>query len=292
MAEAQRSNPEAGILQHPLSTHPDSSDNNRFQMVPVGVGIKLRVFTRDLDQDAVPLVFCNGLGQAIEILFPLMKELAGRPIIAFDAAGVGLSDVPGEPASIPDHAAMLTEVLDALGVDRCDVLGISWGGAVAQQLAKDMPTRVRKLVLAVTSAGGLGSWWGSPVALGEIFFPLRYSSKAYGNFIGPLMYGGEAVWNRSLFREYSKHAVAPSLTGYFAQVKALCSWNSLFWFGELQQPTQIIGGTMDALIPIANQMLLATLKPDAQLKVFQAGHLLMYSRRSEIGALVTEFLDA
>lgn len=266
--------------------------NSRFETIRVSGGVNLRVFTRDMDGDSVPLVICNGLGQAVEIQFPLMAELPGRPIIAFDAAGAGRSDVPENATSIAGHAAMLTEVLDKLGVEVFDILGISWGGAVAQQIARDLPHRARKLVLAVTSAGGPGSWWGSPVAVSEILFPLRYSSKAYGNFIGPWMYGGEALFDASLFTEYSKRAIAPDLRGYFAQVRALSSWSSLPWFAELKQPTQIIGGAFDTLIPIANQILLATLRPDAEFRVFQAGHLLMYSRRSEVGPIVSGFLDA
>ncbi|MFY2824210.1 alpha/beta fold hydrolase [Ruegeria sp. MALMAid1280] len=268
----------------------DAPENGRFQMLSAG-GAKLRVYTRDLDLSDVPLVICNGLGQSVEILFPLMQELHDRPVIAFDAAGTGRSDVPDGLTTIPQHAAMLGELLDQLGVQQFDVMGISWGGAVAQQIARDQPDRVRRLVLAITSAGGPGSWWGSPIAVSEICFPWRYANKSYGDFIGPFMYGGEAILQPALFREYAENAIRPSLKGYFAQVNALCCWSSIPWFGQLMQPTQIIGGAFDTLIPIANQMLLAALKPDSSFRIFNAGHLLMYSHRSEVGELVTEFLD-
>ena len=194
-------------------------------------------------------------------------------------------------ATIPQHAAMLHQVLQELNIGQSDVMGISWGGALAQQLAHDHPQVVRKLVLAITSAGGIGSWWGTPLALSEIMFPFRYVNKAYGDFIGPFMYGGEALLQPSLFKEYAKNAIRPSYEGYSAQVKALCSWTSLPWLGQLTQPTQIIGGSLDTLIPIANQMLLASMVPNARIKIYHAGHLLMYSRKSEVGALVTDFLD-
>ncbi len=254
-------------------------------------GVKLRVFGRDLDRSEMPLVICNGLGQGVEMLFPLIEELENRPIIAFDAAGVGRSDVPEIGATIPDHAQMLQEVLNRLGIDRFDILGISWGGALAQQMALECPERCRRLVLAITSAGGIGSWWGSPIALAEIVFPWRYVNKEYGNFIGPLMYGGEAILHPELFQQYSEHAIRPTYAGYSAQVSAMCSWSSLPWLSQIKQPTQVIAGAYDTLIPIGNQILLSSLIPQARLTVFQAGHLLMYSKREEVGELVTDFLD-
>ncbi|MDU9006170.1 alpha/beta fold hydrolase [Sedimentitalea todarodis] len=254
-------------------------------------GVNLRVFTLNEGRSGPPLVICNGLGQAVEMLYPLMHEFPDRPIIAFDAAGVGRSDVPDKVTTIPQHAAMLHGILSELNVGRCDVMGISWGGAVAQQLAYDHPKVVRKLVLAITSTGGIGSWWGTPLALSEIMFPFRYVNKAYGDFIGPFMYGGEAVLQPWLFKEYARNAIRPSYEGYSAQVKALCSWTSIPWLGQLTQPTQIIGGALDTLIPVANQVLLASLVPNARLRIYPAGHLLMYSLRSDVGELVADFLD-
>lgn len=265
-------------------------DGGKFQTIFAN-GVNLRVYTLNEGRTGLPLVICNGLGQAVEILYPLMHEFPDRPIIAFDAAGVGRSEVPETAATIPQHAAMLRQVLDDLNVDRCDVMGISWGGALAQQLAYEYPQLVHKLVLAITSAGGIGSWCGTPLALSEIMFPFRYVNKAYGDFIGPFMYGGEALLQPALFKEYSKNAIRPSYEGYSAQVKALCTWTSVPWLSQLNQPTQVIGGALDTLIPVANQMLLASLMPNARIRIYNAGHLLMYSRKSEVGALVTDFLD-
>lgn len=255
------------------------------------LGNTVRVLYRKSESDLRPLLVCNGLGQAVEILFPLLEQFKGRPIIAFDAVGIGKSSVSRQPLSIPEHVSVVREMLVQLGVRQYDVLGISWGGSIAQQLAHDDPEGCQKLVLAVTSAGGVGSWWGTPLALSEIFLPLRYISKEYGNFIGPLMYGGEAITAPELFKEYSKNSIAPSYSGYIGQVVAMCSWTSLGWLHQLTQPTQIICGIYDGLIPPANQFMLAQMIPKADLKVFQAGHLLMYSRREEVGEMVTDFLN-
>lgn len=255
------------------------------------LGNTVRVLLRNQDSPARPLLVCNGLGQAIEMLFPLLEELRDRPVIAFDAVGVGKSSVSQNFLSIPGHAAIVRELLLRLGVSEYDVLGISWGGAVAQQLALDDPSGCQKLILAITSAGGVGSWWGTPVALSEIFVPLRYTNKAYGNFVGPLMYGGEAISAPELFKEYAENSLVPSYVGYLGQVAAMCSWTSVGWLHRITQPTQIICGTYDGLIPAANQFLLAHCIPKAELVTFPAGHLVMYSQREEIGKRMTGFLN-
>ncbi|MCV2882140.1 alpha/beta hydrolase [Actibacterium sp. XHP0104] len=254
-------------------------------------GASIRYFVRPGDADQPPLLLCNGLGQSIEILAPLIRELPGRTIIAFDIPGVGRSEMLPHVRSIQQYAAFIRQLLAHIGIGQFDVLGISWGGSVSQQLAHDEPDRVRKLVLAITSAGGIGSWWGTPIALSEILFPMRYMNKAYGNFIGPWMYGGEAILKPGIFREYSKHAIAPSAEGYFSQVNAMCSWTSLPWLRRLKQQTLVIAGQYDGLIPITNQLLLAHKIPNAQLHVYHAGHLLMYTQRKQVGALVSTFLS-
>lgn len=253
-------------------------------------GASVRYFYKVEKSEEPPLVICNGLGQSIEILAPLIEEFSNRSIVAFDMPGVGRSDMLSNVGTIPQYTAFLRALLKQLAIETIDVLGISWGGAVAQQFAFEERSRVRKLVLAITSAGGIGSWWGTPVALSEIMFPMRYMSKAYGNFIGPWMYGGEAIFQPQIFREYSKHAIAPTAEGYFSQVRAMCNWTSLPWLGELQQQTLVIAGQFDGLIPITNQMLLANRIPNARLQVYQAGHLLMYTKRGQVAPLIENFL--
>lgn len=254
-------------------------------------GARVRYFRRDGDPSLPPLLICNGLGQSIEVLLPIMDELAPRTLIAIDMPGVGRTEKRDDIASIQDYARFTFEVLDAMEIEHVDLLGISWGGALAQQMTHVAPDRIDHLVLAITSAGGLGSWWGTPIALSEIMFPLRYANKAYGNFIGPWMYGGEAILHPEIFREYSRHAIAPSPEGYFSQVRAMCNWTSLPWLRSIDKPTLIIAGRYDGLIPITNQLLLANMIPDATLQIYSAGHLLMFTKRHEVGTLISTFLD-
>lgn len=261
-----------------------------FKALEIGEN-RVRYLRREGTSDRPPLLVCNGLGQSMEVLLPLIDEIADRTVIAFDMPGIGRTPMIDSITSIPEYADFAMQVMDALKVDRFDILGISWGGSLAQQMAYDAPDRVRKLVLAITSAGGVGSWWGTPIALTEIMFPMRYMSKAYGNFVGPLMYGGEAIFSPGEFREYSKHAIAPSPEGYFTQVRAMCSWTSLPWLRQLPQKALVIAGKYDGLIPITNQILLANMMANARLEVYSAGHLLMYTQRHDVGVAIGSFLD-
>lgn len=254
-------------------------------------GLRIRVLVRGHQPDTVPLVMLNGLGQSIEVLMPLISELGDRPVICFDMPGVGHSDMAERHLAIPDYAGLTADVLRRLDVGTYDVMGISWGGGVAQQLAHDDPAHCRKMILAISSAGGLISWWGSPVALSEITLPLRFSDRDYGNFIGPLMYGGQALANPSLFRDYARHAVRPSLPGYYSQVRALSSWTSICWLRQITLPVLVIAGIFDALIPFPNQLVLAQMIPRAEMKVYPDGHLILFSRRQEIARLTADFLD-
>lgn len=269
---------------------PVEGDEIEFTTVDLG-DYRMRVHRRQTDCGRRPLLICNGLGQAVEMLKPLMDELHDRPLIAFDAIGAGKSTVPESCLTIQQHADLVRDMLGQMGVDEYDVLGISWGGCVAQQLAHDDPEGCRQLVLGIASAGGAVSWWGSPIAVSEILFPMRYASRAYGNLIGPWMYGGEAITTPGLYQAYAENTVKPSYQGYMFQVMAMCSWSSASWLHKITQPALVLSGLYDTLIPAGNQAFLACKIPGAELRVFPAGHLLMYSHRQEVAELIDTFLD-
>ena len=112
----------------------------------------LRVAMR-VQGEGDPLLLINGMTRPLQSWEPFTRELHGRTVVSFDAPGVGGSPTPVLPLSIPGLAALAVAVLDAAGLDDADVLGFSHGGAVAQQLARDAPDRVRRLILVATSCG-------------------------------------------------------------------------------------------------------------------------------------------
>ena len=158
------------------STRSDMPNSREMRFLEVK-GMNIRVFSRNLGNGDIPLLILNGLGQSIEILLPLVDQLDGRAIVVFDMPGVGLSQMADGPLSIPQYTRIAVDILERLGLESFDVMGIYWGGSVTQQPARDHGDRCRKLILAITVAGGLASWWGNPIALSEILFPLRFTNK-------------------------------------------------------------------------------------------------------------------
>ena len=137
-------------------------------------GRLLRVSVRG---EGRPLLLVMGLGGNIEMWDPLERALNAHGIqtIAYDASGTGHSPTRLVPQRMPGLARQAAHLLDALGHPHADVLGVSFGGAVAQELALGNPHRVRRLVLASTACG-LGGVPGNPLAVSLLATPLRYYS--------------------------------------------------------------------------------------------------------------------
>ena len=193
---------------------------------------------------------------------------------------------------MPGLVRTVTGMLDALGYDEVDVFGVSLGGVVAQQLARQAPHRVRRLVLAAT-APGVGGMPGAPSALLHLATPRRYRDPEHYLRIAGGIYGGMARTDpRRLLRSTIGRLQAPSMVGYAGQLYAIAGWSSLPWLHTLRQPTLVLAGDDDPIIPLVNGRILAWGIPDATLHVVPGGgHLFILERPAEIADLVTGFLD-
>ena len=128
----------------------------RMRILRIG-GRALRVSVREGTSDWPPLLLCNGIGASMELLQPFVDALdPRRGVIRFDMPGVGGSPAPAVPYHLLTLPSLLTGLLDQLGHEQADVLGISWGGGLAQQFALSRPDRVRRLVLVATAPGSRG----------------------------------------------------------------------------------------------------------------------------------------
>jgi pimeloyl-ACP methyl ester carboxylesterase len=117
-------------------------------------GRVLRVAVRDGNPGWPPLLLCNGIGASLELLQPFVDALdPRRGVIRFDMPGIGGSPAPVVPYHLHTLPPLLAGLLDELGHEQADVLGISWGGGLAQQFALSRPQRVRRLVLVATGTG-------------------------------------------------------------------------------------------------------------------------------------------
>lgn len=254
-------------------------------------GVRLRVGIRGTGR---PLLLLMGIGGNIEMWAPFEGALDGRAhrTITVDAPGTGASTPYRLPRRMPGLARTMERLLDALGHDQVDVLGVSFGGVLAQQLAHQAPHRVRRLVLAATGPG-LGGVPGSPPVLLALATPRRYYQPDYFRRIAGRVYGGAARRDPDamLHGSLARFAHAPTVGGYLAQLYAIAGWTSLPWLHRLPQPTLVIAGSDDPIVPLVNARMLARLIPDARLHVAHGGgHLFLLERPTEIAAIVTDFL--
>jgi pimeloyl-ACP methyl ester carboxylesterase len=197
------------------------------------------------------------------------------------------------PLPISTVARIVGRVLEQLECPQADVVGFSFGGIVAQQLARDYPSRVRRLVLASTACGW-GSVPGSLAALTLISFPWRLHSATLYRQTQALM--GSA--DRELLRRRPELSEArlrrpPPLLGYAYQLVAGASWSSLPWLHEVSAPTLVLSGERDELVPAANGVQLAHRLPHSRLHVLPGeGHLFMWDPETAAVPLVEDFLHA
>jgi poly(3-hydroxyalkanoate) depolymerase len=257
-------------------------------------GIRLRTAVADGDGTGPPLLLITGLGAGLELAAPFERELNGRGLrtVSYDAPGVGESTPYVLPRRMGGVARTAERLLDALGISTVDVFGVSLGGVVAQQLAHQAPHRVRRLVLAATGPG-LGGVPGSPRVLWTLATPRRYYQPDYYRRVAADLYGGlarrdpDALLHGSLARFTHR----PTVRGYAAQLYSIAGWTSVPWLRRLRQPTLVLAGDDDPIVPLLNGRILAWLIPDARLQVIPGGgHLFVLEDPAAVAARVSEFL--
>jgi poly(3-hydroxyoctanoate) depolymerase len=262
----------------------------RVRSVPLSVG---RVRVAEVGAGP-PLLLINGIGASLEMWRPLARRLAdSRRLILFDVPGTGGSGRLRTPLRMPGMARLVVELLDTLGESQVDVLGYSWGGAVAQQLAMDAPPRVRRLVLVATSPGRGGKAPSLPV-LALMTAPLQLVSDSYLTRVAPIVFGGD-IYRSGVARLGASRSFGrpPTHLGWAQQVFAISGWTSLPWLSRLTAPTLVISGVDDPLVPTKNAHVLAKRIPDARLNLIPGGgHLWLIEHASASAATVDEFLAA
>jgi len=255
-------------------------------------GMELRV-GRSGEGSGIPLLLLTGIGAHIDMWQPFERLVRGREVIAVDAPGTGMSDRTRLPLRMRGLARVVVELLDALDVDQVDVLGYSFGGLLAQEVAHRFPHRVRRLILCAT-AQGIPVIPPRPWPALMLMTPARYYHPRLFNWMVPRIAGGRTRREpRQLKRQaHARLSRPPQLVGYGYQLYAASGWSSVPWLWRLHQPTLIIAGDDDPVIPLANPRIMATLLPDARLRVVQGGgHLFLLDEPESVIEDVHEFLD-
>jgi len=264
--------------------------NPRVRRVTV-LGHQVRVSVRPGTGPGPPLVICNGIGASLDLLDPFVDAVDPRiEVVRFDVPGTGGSPTPRLPYNFPILACLLVRLLDQLGYDQFDVLGISWGGGLAQQVAFQHPRRCRRLVLVSTATGAL-MIPANPWVLGKMVTPRRYRDPDYATSVAAQLYGGRLRAEPDLARTLlHQHSRIGSPWGYLLQLLAGAGWTSLPALPFLRQPTLILAGSDDPIIPLANARIMARLLPDATLHIYDDGHLGLLTQAHQLAPLITDFL--
>ncbi|SAK74869.1 Poly(3-hydroxyalkanoate) depolymerase [Caballeronia calidae] len=250
----------------------------------------VRVGVRHGSDASPPLLIFNGIGANLELVEPFVDALQDVGVIIFDIPGVGGSPAPLAPYRFSTLSVLADKLLRRLGHDGpVDVLGVSWGGALAQQFARQNPERCRRLILAATSPGVLMVPARLSV-LTKLIGPRRYTDPAYLQRVGPDIYGGAYRRDPALLEAHSRHIQPPRGRGYLYQLMAAWGWTSLHWLCTLRQPTLVMHGSDDPIVPLSNARILAARIRDASLHVIDDGHLFLITRAQEVAPVVRAFL--
>jgi poly(3-hydroxyalkanoate) depolymerase len=239
-----------------------------------------------------PLLLCNGIGASLEALQPLVDALdPDRGVVRFDVPGVGGSALPPFPYPIAALSSWVTALMARLGHERFDVLGLSWGGGLAQQLAVQSRRRVRRVVLVATGTGAL-MVPAHPRVLARMMTPRRHRDPDYARRVAPEIYGGSMRTNPELGADLLHGATrAGPKRGYYYQLAAMTGWSSLPFLGLIKQPTLVMGGDDDPIIPVANPRMQARLIPSAELVIYHGGHLAILTEADELAPVIEHFLN-
>ena len=241
----------------------------------------------------VPLLLINGIGSSLELFTPFVDELnPAVEVIRFDPPGVGGSDESSGPYRFSWLCRLIARMLTELGYDRVDVLGISWGGAVAQHFAAFQRARCRRLVLVATATGS-AMVPGRPSVLAHMVTPRRHLDRGYMRRIAGDIYGGSARADPAAIAAamHDGNRVGPP-SGYLDQLTAGAGWTSVPFLPWLRQPTLIVAGDDDPIIPLVNARLMRLLIPKSQLHVYHGGHLGLVSEAADLAPVVDDFLAA
>jgi pimeloyl-ACP methyl ester carboxylesterase len=255
----------------------------------IGLGAqRLRV---SIEGSGPPVLLIMGFAGSLELWEPLRAQLPDRQVVSFDAPGTGGSKASPWPLTIPALARLVDRLCAALGFPTLDVIGYSFGGIIAQQLAARHPKRVRRLVLASTSPG-VGSVPGLRAAWQLLTVPpWSYRSAGFLRTASGI-FGGSLRHDPASGVRFLPSRV-PHWRGWLHQLFAVNTYSSLPILPCIRQEALVLAGDDDPLVPLVNARMIARLLPSARLEIVAGGgHLMLLERAAETGPLIRAFLDA
>ena len=239
-----------------------------------------------------PILLIMGLG------YPSIAWYRTRPVlskdfrtIALDNRGVGRSDRPPGPYPIPLMASDAAAVLDAAGVEKAHVYGVSMGGMIAQEVALQYPGRVRSLILGCTAAGGPDAVRAEAEATKMLMARGSMTADEAARAAIPFIYDPSTPQSRIEEDIEMRRPWFPHPDAYNAQLQGILAWEAYSRLSNISAPTLVIHGESDRLIPAGNGKLIAEKIPGAKLVLLpQASHIFSTDQPAAANRAVLEFL--
>jgi 3-oxoadipate enol-lactonase len=242
-----------------------------------------------------PVLFIGGTGGDLRakpnvLDGPLVQRFE---VLAYDQRGQGRSDKPDEPCTMADYAEDAAGLLEHVGWQRAHVVGVSFGGMVAQELAIRRPDLVDRLVLACTSSGGEGSA-SYPLHELEALPP----DERFAAHLAVADVRRDEAWQAAnagevaALRSYADQQAAigaddPALpVGRRRQLEARRGHDTYDRLARITSPTLVCAGRHDGIAPVSNSEALVERIPGARLEVFEGGHLFLLQDRAAWPAIV------
>ncbi len=239
-----------------------------------------------------PLLYLNGTGATLATAKPVLDLLAADfEVVAFDQRGIGLSETPASPYAMADLATDALTLADHLGWESFGLLGLSFGGMVAQEVAVTSPERVSRLALLCTSSGGAGGKSFPLDTVGDLpseerdarlpqildtrFTPEWLSSHELDRLI-----------SAGLREHFSQSKDPHVLVGERLQLTARKGHDVFERLSVISCPTMVAAGRFDGIAPLSNSEAIANQIPHAELHVFEGGHMFVSQDPAALPAVV------
>jgi pimeloyl-ACP methyl ester carboxylesterase len=246
--------------------------------------------------EGFPLVMIMGLGGNVDWWDPRMVLGLSKNfrMVMFDNRGAGRTDVSDREYTIGLFADDTAGLMDALGVSRAHVLGISMGGMIAQELVLNHPERVEKLVLCSTFCGGAKSVQADPEVLGTLTADLSgLSAEEVAKIIVPFCLTKDFIDDNPDFVErMTRQILRAPISGkaFTRQLSAIMEFDTFDRLSQVRAPTLVLRGRRDILIPPENGSILAEAIPDARLVNLEKSAHGLAEDMEEATKAITEFL--
>jgi pimeloyl-ACP methyl ester carboxylesterase len=241
--------------------------------------------------DGPALLLVPGIPAISSDWFPFAHRLKERfHVVVYDNRGSGRSDAPAGPYSTPQLAGDAVALLDTLGIERAHVFGVSLGGMIAQELAIRFPERADRLVLGSTHAG----YKDAVRPRREVTHAFAFETDDWAErmrALAPFAFA-PGVDPQLLARFIDKKSgdVEPD-HGYRGQIAAVLTHDAVDRLASIEQPTLVIAGSQDQIIPPENSEVLCERIPRARLEVVDgAGHLFFIERPERTLEVLDAFL--